>query len=519
MLLRVLLCLPETANPSIYAPIVKAILSGDTPFVGGEGGTVDLPTSFPGISEKSARRKVEKLPSFPFHPIKDGDRRDLVASYLLQRSRNIDSETGALSIVKELLFPFQMELPRIKRYLVGAVEVLSRLVYEYALEEDEGVGGLAAFETLGADVGVRILLNHCGKGNQIVRDLETLVVPYLNYKENDVAGWCTIWAWLGEKVESGDWVGFVEVITKWSGPAGNEALREQYARFAIAGCYICRETGNWVWEGMRAVQKRALGFVEAGMGAGGNACSPPTKLGGLLDKENPLTAPNVESLRLLDLLITSAGILSLPLAVAAKVKLEGSHEDQKALLVRYVRGGPNWTKRSDDEWKKIKDGVRWMRTKSRVFGKLAAEEVEKVLLSGMLAATRFGLVKEIYVNGRGGLSREDIERRVLDAFQEFYDNASNGNKTRGSIKNALSAYVSFPSFSPFELENLTSDSRQSPDTLPPSLRFHLSRTCLPSSDRYPRALTLLINPHSRRPTPPCPYPNSPRPTVSPCPSP
>lgn len=440
VLLRVLLCLPETTDPSLYTPLIKALLSGDA--LSGPGEAVDLPTSSPisSLSEKVARRKVDKLPPLPS---KDGaNKQESVASYLLQRSRNIDAETGALSIVKELLTPFRTELPEIDRYFTGAVEVLSKLVYEYTQEEDGGdgfVGGLANFGALEAETGVKILLNHCGL-DDVVRDLEILVIPYLNYKGNDAVGWNIVWAWLGKKVESGDWPGFVEIVTKWNGPAGDTVLMQKYARFSIAGCYMCLETGNGALEGMCAVQRRVMGFVENGLtGKDKGEYEVPVKLGDLLDESNPLTAPNTESLKLLDLLITSAEILSLPLAAAAKVKLEGSHDDQKTLLVRYVRSGPNWTKRSDEEWRKIRDSVKWLRTKSGVLERLSTEEVEKILLAGMLAATRFSLAKEIYVNGRGGiLGKEDVEHGILDAFQEFYDNASNGNRTRGNMKNALS---------------------------------------------------------------------------------
>jgi hypothetical protein len=446
-LLRVLLCLPETTQPNLYIPLIRTVLSNEdiTPLED-EGMVEDMESSLPitKISDKSAQKKIEKLPTLPLG--NDDDGKGLVTSYLLQRSRNIDSETGALSIIRELLTPFRDDLPTIRNYLDGSVEVLSKLVYEYAQENEDDIGGTAVFETMEVDAGTKILLNRCGRGGNVVQDLKQLVVPYLNYRGSYGNGWGVIWKWLEQKVESGDWAGFVEVIARWDGPE-NQALREQYARLALAGCYICGETESWALDGMRVVEKRVRGFVDAGVGAR-NIYKAPTKLGGLLDKENPLTAPNTESLKILDLLITSAGILSIPLAAAAKVKFEGSHDDQKGVLARYVRNGPNWTKRSNEEWKKLRNGLRWMRSESGVLEKLSIEEVEKVLLSGMLAATKFPLVKEVYVTGRdGGLGKEEVERSVLDAFQEFYDNASNGNKTRGGVKNALNTLVFSPSFS------------------------------------------------------------------------
>lgn len=441
-LLRVLLCLPETTDPSLYIPFLKLILSAGPPScerkLGKECEKSDISIAPSSIdsSEQYARRKVDELPLLPVEDCRS-DHPDVI-SFLLQRSRNIDSATGALTIVQDLLTPFRTELPVIGKYLAGVVEVLSKLVYENTNEdESESIGGLASFETLAAVAGVRSLLSHCGNGDA-VQGLRTLVVPYLTFKDNDAAGWGTIWGWLVEKIESGDWAGFVEVIRRWDGPLGDEMLREQYARFAIAGCYMCRDTGSWALEGMRAVQRKLMSLV-ASCNMGSGVYSPPTIVGDLLDKENPLTEPNTESLKLLDMLITSAGILSLPLAVAVQVKVEGTHDDQKALLVQYIRGGPNWIKRTDEDWRKTRDGVRWLRNKSEIMGKLSSEETEKILLSGMLAATRFTLVKEFYVDGNPGpLGNDEVERSVLDAFQEFYDNASNGNKTRGSMKSALS---------------------------------------------------------------------------------
>jgi hypothetical protein len=65
--------------------------------------------------------------------------------------------------------------------------------------------------------------------------------------------------------------------------------------------------------------------------------------------------------------------------------------------------------------------------------------VEKMVLSGMLAGLRFGLVRDIYVTGNQncGLPLEEVEKCVLVAFNDFVDNATNGNKTRGRMKNAL----------------------------------------------------------------------------------
>ncbi|KAG0136569.1 Sec39 domain-containing protein [Tuber indicum] len=434
MQLRVLLCLPETTKPDLYVPLIK----GES----GESATEVDTAAVSKISEKTANKRVKELPTLTLLESERTSDEGMLLSYLVCRARNIDRETGALSIVIELLSPFVGVVMGIDKYLEGIVEVLARLTYDYASEDvgtgeeaEDGGGRLEAFGELEARVGIRLLLARCG-GRQVVDDLKRFVGPYLGAKRNDREGWEVVWEWLKCKIADGNWGDFVEVVTKWDGPVGDRELAEEYARLSIAGCYVCRETEQLVLEGMRAIHRRCSKYVSEDQGFKDQKL--PGKLGDPFDKGNPLTAPNETSLQLLDVLITSAGVLSTPLANVAGIRLEGSYADQEALLVRHVRNGPNWAKQSDEEWRRTRDGVKWLQTKAKVFDKLTVEEVEKVLLSAMLAATKFDLVKEIYVNGRNGSLRKDVvETGILDAFQGFYDNASNGNKTRGSMKNAL----------------------------------------------------------------------------------
>ncbi|CUS13430.1 unnamed protein product [Tuber aestivum] len=434
MQLRVLLCLPETMKPDLYVPLIK----GEP----GETVTEVDTAAVSKISEKRANKRVKELPALALQTGGVSDE-DMLLSYLVCRARNIDRETGALSIVIELLSPFVGMVTGVDKYLGGIVDILARLTYEYA-SEDVGVGEeagdesgkLEVFEELEARVGIKLLLDRCGGRQVIVDDLRRLVGPYLGAKRNNREGWEVVWEWLKCKIADGNWGDFVEVVTKWNGPVGDLGLEEEYARLSIAGCYVCQETGQSTWEGMRAIHRRCSKYASERQGSKGQKL--PGKLGDPFDKGNPLAAPNEESLRLLGLLITSAGVLSAPLANVAEIRLGGSHGDQEALLVKHVRNGPNWAKQSDEEWRRTRDGVKWLQTKAKVFGTLTVEEVEKVLLSAMLAAAKFGLVKEIYVNGQNGsLGKDDVETGILDAFQGFYDNASNGNKTRGSMKNAL----------------------------------------------------------------------------------
>ncbi|KAL7272600.1 i-AAA protease yme1 [Rhizina undulata] len=436
-LLRVLMCLPETAGVGLYSGHIESVLGRkietDVASETSEPGNSDSDSGLDlkgvdGVAEKRARHECELLAEL-FPEIAGEGKEEMVARWLKERARKIDDETGALSVAGELLERFR-SVAGVSEYLAGTVEVLGKMVYA----EDEGSevsGGLKTFENLEIHAAVRILLGKGGNGEKVAANIKELVQPYLFFRGN--SGWESVWEFLKEKAKR-DWRVFVQVVLSWDGPEGEKerqrVLRREYARVAIAGCYLCPLVERSVWDGMHAVQRRVLGIVDDGG-------SIPERLGDLVDWENVLTAPTEAAAGMLDLLATSAGILSLSLAATARVRFEGSREEQRALLARYVKSGAGWNQRDDDGWRRVRDGARWLRTKSGVLGKLSAEEVEKVLIAGMLAGTRFGLVNEVYVNGRSGvLGKDQIEGAVLEAFLEFYDNASNGNKTRGSMKNA-----------------------------------------------------------------------------------
>jgi hypothetical protein len=51
----------------------------------------------------------------------------------------------------------------------------------------------------------------------------------------------------------------------------------------------------------------------------------------------------------------------------------------------------------------------------------------------------FGLARDIFVRTQA-LPADALEKTILEAFYRFYDNATNGNRTRGGMKNAFQTY-------------------------------------------------------------------------------
>ena len=417
-LLRVLLCLPETTPPDAYTPLLNAVLDGkplDPPEANADTAVDTTPVeklTSPRCEQKLSQLLPPQLLQTP------APASDLITAFLVQRSERIDAETGLLSIIAELLAHYTARLPGIAA-LRADVSVLSTLVYT---SPREPVPSLTTFRSLPVEEALEVLV---ADPSTVSRDLEALVVPYLGVREG---GWDAVWARLGALPFSR----VVGVVKDWA-PPEEGGVRRAFVAWAVMVCYRCTETGAGVWEGMRAVQRRVAGLVGGGEG------KVPEVLGDLSDENNPLFA----ALGLLDVGITAAAMLGRPLAETVRLRLGGSREVQSAVLRQFVRPGTEWSKRDDEAWERVRDGARWLRRKAQVLGRLEAEEVERVVLAGMLAGMRFGLVRDVYVtsNQTADISLDEVEKCVLAAFNDFVDNATNGNKTRGSMKHALQAYA------------------------------------------------------------------------------
>jgi hypothetical protein len=440
--LRVLFFLPETAPPQSYLVLINAILTQQP--LGSKDGILKLDTTaVTSLSEKSAKAKLQRL--LPQLPPSDTPE-ELVTAFLTTRADLIDAETGALSIVCELLLLFSALQP-VQQFYVGTVQVLYKLVYEFLREPTPD---LATFRRLQVEEALEVLIVD---PDTVVRDLKELVVPYLSVR--DTREWRHVWT----RLSALPFTRVMAVVNEWT-PA--EEVRGEWARWAMKICYHCNvsESEARVWEGMHSVHRRIATLLKLPEG------ELPEKVADLGDRENPLFAPSRATLGLLDVVITSSTLLGRPVAETVRIRLEGSVDIQNAVLRQFVRAGTDWNVRDDASWTKIRDSACWLR-KSGVLIKLAAEDAESLVLSGMLAGTRFALVRDIYVtnNSTSNLPLQDVEKCVLSVFNDFVDNATNGNKTRGRMKYALQTCVPPPPAQPYKLTRITRIRTLYPHTL------------------------------------------------------
>ncbi|KAK6360834.1 hypothetical protein TWF730_006955 [Orbilia blumenaviensis] len=476
----VLRFVPESASVAGYVPLVLEVLRGGMvllPIGGdedGDGGMVDV-GFVEGVGEVSAKVTLEGV-GFPNHhnhhsSFQDGDIG--VEGFVKARAGTIDRETGDLGLVRELvhavLYNGGDEGGVVKAWGDGILGVVERLVGSSSSGGDVGFG-LEGFEKLAVEEGVVIVLDRMAAVGDVVGGLG-IVGEYIEYKlmvdkklKAEVV-WGYVFAWIARQG-----VGVLCVVVKgWEGPSGGDKLMELYYKMVITGCYSCNTGGNeevvrWMLEIVNTVSERVEveldwvegeeveRFVEEYMtSTAGNTGHDWDVIMG------ELVVPTAPSLKLLEQLITSVReFMAFPLGVTVKeamrMRFWGSKGDQLGLLRRALSvSNPTGGKGKSDIWYKgVRGACGYLRDTSRVLGRLGVEEVEVEVLRDMLAAGRFNAVTTTYVTPRGGslLPSEVVEKAVIHAVGDFYDNATNGNRTRGGMKSASAALaILFPTHS------------------------------------------------------------------------
>ena len=184
----------------------------------------------------------------------------------------------------------------------------------------------------------------------------------------------------------------------------------------------------------------------------------------LLQPENALTIPSPHSIDLITGLLLSIRILqkyksSISPRAALEICLFGSEDTQmqqvRKVLQQITRSGT-----SGVDWRSVREQLNWLQTwgsdKSNtteqeqsmapcaLFGRIGSLALENEILGALLTANQYDTAVEIYVRTSvQPLSRGALERSIVKAILNSYDNASNGNKTRGGMKRACDILKAF----------------------------------------------------------------------------
>ncbi|THX36448.1 secretory pathway Sec39 [Aureobasidium pullulans] len=174
----------------------------------------------------------------------------------------------------------------------------------------------------------------------------------------------------------------------------------------------------------------------------------------LLRPEHPLATPKLETYMLLQMMVYSAYQLaglghSISILNVAKLRFFATQDEQLALLLKIVHGLAAKGKRDDHQWQHDYDKLIWLWNwnieledeglkGAGIFGHIEKTTIEREFLKVLVSNGCYSLVDRLYfaTSDSRKINADQIEKVVLDQAMQLYDNASNGNKTRGNMKKA-----------------------------------------------------------------------------------
>ncbi|KAF2139568.1 uncharacterized protein K452DRAFT_254038 [Aplosporella prunicola CBS 121167] len=189
----------------------------------------------------------------------------------------------------------------------------------------------------------------------------------------------------------------------------------------------------------------------------------------LMKENNALTIPKLETFALLQIFVYSAYLLAdlgypISLNGVAKFRFHAEESDQLKVAQKILHGIANGPQKNDkNKWEATRDKLLWLwhwgmdaadehaLFGSGIFGKIDRQVFEREIINAFLTSFQFQLIQEVYLpksGQRDHLDAEDVEEVVHKHVMEHYDNATNGNVTRGRMQKAMDIMTEFqPYFS------------------------------------------------------------------------
>ncbi|KAL2074137.1 hypothetical protein VTL71DRAFT_7915 [Oculimacula yallundae] len=312
-------------------------------------------------------------------------------------------------------------------------------------------------------------------------------------------GWEEVFKWMASQAGT-SWKTVVEGIEQWDGPGDvdlggyedgtkwvdeddQQHLEARYARSVLATAYLVSEESEAALNGVQRILARIITLLDQDriptLQAACALLTPVSDLEGsdllspknapylrnsLLDDQNPLTAPKLESIKVLHALLISAFLCTrakCPVSIRRAGELaivQDEHEQKMAFneLMHHTANGP---KEDDKYWIRIRNEILWLRgwgaeelsggsdaVKGKgIFGQLSKEFIEVEVLKSLLSNTRFNLARSLYETAMdSALPKDVLHDVIIAAALNAYDNATNANRTRGGLKKCDDILHTFP---------------------------------------------------------------------------
>jgi hypothetical protein len=531
LILRLLLTfLPEAVEPTQYVEYLHTLVT-DSRETGDERPSLDAST-VNGLSAAQARRRARKLHTLlqPLaHPLYERETDlDPFTHFLIHRSHRVDTETGLLELVPQLVVPFLQHSEYLRTWFVSTVLPLLRLGYEYypqlkapSLDEFAQLKGKRAID----ETQLAYLRRPQSTGNDApspAQILRGVVGPWLcgtehrKRRESDAEArrpsidqqssqesddWECLFQWLVH-MSKADLSLVSRAYMEWDGPDDLDLggydegqvyvdeerqgqLERRYAQSALAALYTLDDSSVETHRIAHSLLTRlsnllsidlltsltdysaSLPTCDVNMRILDEASTNMLQEESILRPTNPLTQPDDEAFHLLELFTLSAHLLSTlqyPLSIkdVAKLHIRNDVTDQMSHIQKILHKLSSASKQDGEQWNETRRKLVWLwnwGTKSTdverhgygIFGSLEQKAIEVEILKALLESSLYTLAVQIYLQGPPEtlpLSAEEVENVVLKAAMHHYDNASNGNRTRGGMKRASDMVAAFQSLFP-----------------------------------------------------------------------
>ncbi|KAA8900264.1 hypothetical protein TRICI_006226 [Trichomonascus ciferrii] len=243
--------------------------------------------------------------------------------------------------------------------------------------------------------------------NVISRDMRKLVVPYLNYIDD----WSGLYAWIEENSNN------LELLLPM---ASNKAISSAI----IAACYLCKNTDQASISTLKSIQKAipvSSQYPKNDLNYNSYASTDFSSLTNLL--QSSITARSEKALSFLGDLIKAMSLLSVQFNVTlrevAYLRLVATAEEQYNVVPDYLR--------NCNDFHKAHEVLHWLK-ECHILEKVSISQIDSALIESSLSQGDFGFIHKYY-------PRPPLDI-IIKTFDYFYDNATNGNKTRSKMKSA-----------------------------------------------------------------------------------
>lgn len=524
LILTVLLTfLPEGAEPATYVEYLHELANGARNAGDDPAAHLDI-TAVEALSRSQAKRRRKDLELLPLvHSQYDAELDlDPFSQFLIHRAHRIDSQTGLLDLVPQLVVPFLNHSEYLRTWFISTVLPLLRISYEYypqgtvlSLDEfaslrgrralDFNLSNLRAARKGGADTenaarDMRGIVSPwmCGandrKRRKIASENRRASIP--NEPAQDLNDWDSLFQWLLHTSKD-DLSLVTSAISDWDGPEDMDLggfeegrnyvdeetqrrLEMKYAQTALACLYLIDTSDISTLKTAHALLTRICDLLhydpppDLNIGVEAlpsydlktpilqDATSSLIQEDGLLASDNKITRPEQDAFRIIELVLFSACVLSSlqhPLSpqTVARMSLRDDYPEQSSLLHKVLYTLSSGPKKDNDQWRIVRSKLLWLwnwgttahdndRHGQGILGMLEKTTIETEFLKSLIEGSHFPLAVQIYVKpafGEHPLLQSEVEKVVLSAALNHYDNASNGNRNRGGMKRCAEIVAAF----------------------------------------------------------------------------